>query len=263
MTVKRNKPRVMVATPTQGSVKTHFMKTVIGTMGDLSKRGVDTVFETVDGVDIAQQRNVLATNFLRDASWTHLFFVDSDMMFHADLCFRMISHDKPIVGAIYASKQFDLSRLLSAMNQGMEYWGAVLSAHSWHAFLPENQGVVSIKDGLLEVNAIGFGATLIQRSALERMVESGAANATFSQSAQAFCHNFFSPRPKDVAAGVFVPEDISFCNRWRLDVGGTLFAVVDATIYHIGDYGYGGAYLSLLQAAQNLHQKQPADAPKS
>ena len=69
----------MIATPTPGTVKTGYMKSVIATIRDLARRGIESEFDTWEGSDIASQRNMLASRFLRADGFTHLFFVDSDM----------------------------------------------------------------------------------------------------------------------------------------------------------------------------------------
>jgi len=83
------KPRVLIATPTPVSVKTRYMKGIIGVMRDLGRRGIDSDYATADGSELVTLRNDLAAFFLARPADTHLLFVDSDMVFPPDLCARM------------------------------------------------------------------------------------------------------------------------------------------------------------------------------
>jgi hypothetical protein len=62
-------------------------------------------------------------------------------------------------------------------------------------------------------------------------------------------YNFFGERAGDAASGLHTSEDFSFCNRWRIDCGGEIWALLDARIGHIGDYAYGAdqSYLDWLK----------------
>jgi len=50
--------------------------------------------------DVAWSRNEAVMHALR-GEYTHLFFLDSDMVFPADALARLLAHGKPIVGATY------------------------------------------------------------------------------------------------------------------------------------------------------------------
>jgi hypothetical protein len=89
---------VTIATPSPGSVATGYVRSLFQTALDLLANGHKVSCDlSVGTTDIASQRNILATNFLETDS-THLLFVDSDMVFPADLCRRLLGHDKPLIG---------------------------------------------------------------------------------------------------------------------------------------------------------------------
>jgi hypothetical protein len=249
-------PRVMIASPTPGTVKTVYMKSVIHTMIDLAEAGISTRFETIDAADLAHQRNVLASRFVA-SDCTHLFFVDSDMMFNENLCRLMLAHDKPFIGVIAATKQFYLARVEEAVKRGLSVSEASLSASDWISFHLPDQPQLKVESGIMEVAKVGFGIVLLNRSALAMMIERGVA-PPYGTGGDPPTYNFFGARAADAAAGRHMAEDMSFCARWSEDCGGRIFALVDTPIYHVGDFGYGGSYFQYLQTMLKLQGGGPS-----
>jgi hypothetical protein len=236
----KTKLRVMIATPTQGTVKIEYMKTIISTMVDLSSRGIDSSFQTSEGADVAFQRNELINKFLIDHTFTHVLFVDSDMAVPANTAATLLNSNKPIVGLICTTRTFNYSNVVAAIEAGTSPKDAQGHGFEWIVFTPENATQIKIENNLMEVGAIGFGYVLIARSALETMVSHGAARE-FKHRYGTYL-DFFHARPQDINKGVHHSEDISFCLRWRTECGGKIWGFTGASVYHIGDYAYGGAF---------------------
>jgi hypothetical protein len=220
-------PSLMIATPTGvGGIKTNYLVTLVGTIADLTRRGLDVTFHVLEGAAIARQRNVLATQFLA-SDRTHLFFVDADMAFDGGVCHRLLSHDKPLIGAVYKTK-----RLESVENRWLAHFGAE---------------TVRATNGIVPVDLIAAGCLLIRRDVLETMVARGVKR---QQDGDESYYNFFTVRPEDAAEGQHVSEDFSFSRRWTIDCNGEIWALVDARIGHVGDYVYGAdrSYLEAMLA---------------
>jgi hypothetical protein len=241
-----SRPRVMIATPTPGTVKTGYMKSVIATIRDLARRGIESEFDTWEGSDIASQRNVLASRFLRADGFTHLFFVDSDLIMPPDLCARLISPRKPVIGAVYPAKTFNIAEVEQAVRDGVPLQDALLGGMSWHFWAPSKTPTQPV----CEVDALPFGAVLIQRAVLATIIAKGfAPEDKAPESAGGPRNNFFGARGENVARGRHIQEDISFCERWKKDCGGEVWALLDCEISHVGDFAYQGSLWRLIQAA--------------
>jgi hypothetical protein len=248
------KPRVLIATPTPGSVKTAYMKTVLATMVHLTQNGIDCSWDHEDGSDIALQRNLLATRFFCDRSLTHVFCLDSDIAVAGETCARLLSANLPVVGAIYPSRCFDFSLVERALQWGHTPKEAQLFGFDWLSIFEDGADQVTVRNSMMEVQSIGFGAVLIQRSVFETMISQKAATKRLSPTKGEY-FGFFSPRLADVADDKHYFEDVSFCRRWRIDCGGTIWAMTDIPIYHIGDYGFGGSYQEYIEAVHRMAQK--------
>ena len=242
--------KVLIATPTMwGLAKSLFVATLLDTVFDLQANGVQVRYLIHDGSDITLARNILASLFFEDASCTHLFFVDSDMQFAGSLCRRMIGLDKPFVGAAYARRSLDLEALRRNWGRDIPLEDALALAHSYTTRLAP--GEVSVTGGACRVDAVGFGAALVRRDVLEKMIAAGAARVvhdnafTRQHGLKHGLYGFFDPLPD--AEGGSLPEDWSFCARWRESCGGEVWAVVDADVGHVGDMRYGQPYVRKLR----------------
>jgi hypothetical protein len=249
-------PNIMIATPTQGHVATPYMKTIIATMNDLALNGIHARFDTTEDSDLPKQRNVLATRFY-ESDCTHIFFVDSDMAFSANVCRLMLERAKPIIGTVTQTKSLDHRRVAEALRRGLSFEEALTFGSDWVCTIPEDRDIV-VENGLMEVDYLGFGAVLISRLVFDTLIRQGGVQRQhLTKPAWGPFYNFFTLREQAARANQSVSEDITFCDRWRLDCGGKLWALVDVPIYHIGDYAYGGPFIDNLRAVKRLREMAP------
>ena len=245
--------KVLLATPTMwGLAKSAYVGTLLDTVFDLQANGIGVRYVLHDGADVTLARNLLASLFYEDITCTHAFFIDSDMQFSGSLCRRLMSLDKPVIGAAYARRSLDFATLRRYWGSDMAFEDALALAHTYTTRLSGDR--VSVKDGICEVDGFGFGAALIRRDALETMVARGAArivhdNAyTRQHGLSRGLYNFFDPLPD--SSGGALAEDWSFCARWKEQCGGQVWAVVDADVGHLGDMRYGQPYFRRLRQGQ-------------
>lgn len=203
-------PHIFIATPEPGTVKTAYMRSIIRTLDDLMRHKITGSFWTETGRHVWHQRNTLAAHFLASDA-THLCFVDSDMDFDGSLCRRLLSYEKPMIGAACQLRR---------------------DPPIWNVRLGRSQ----LENGIARCEAIGFGVVMMQRAVIERMTET--TTDTYVVEGTEY-RDLFGSRE----------EDVAFCRRWR-DLGGEIWALLDAKIGHIGDYAYGAdqSYLDYLKA---------------
>jgi hypothetical protein len=246
--------KVLILTPTPGHVVTVYMKTVVATMLDLFKHGIAAGYDTYDASDLPMQRNILATRFL-ESDFTHLFWIDSDMMFAEDVCRTMLSKNKPIVGTVASGKSFDFSKMEAALGRGLSFEEAKSFGWHWlHQRAPDKDLIV--EDGLMQTEYIGCGAVLMSRHVFEIMISRGGVQRQINHQPGNPYYNFFTVRAEPASHGQHVPEDLSFCDRWRLDCGGRIYVLTTAQIFHIGDFAYGGSYFDHLVALKKLQDAE-------
>jgi hypothetical protein len=105
--------------------------------------------------------------------------------------------------------------------------------------------------GFIPAREIGMGLTLIKRSVLERMRDaypelmcppSASVYREFDLREPVF-QAFESMANKN---GVYLSEDLAFCERWR-GIGGEIWVCVDEMITHVGRTAFQGRYLDRLK----------------
>lgn len=82
------------------AVSEHMKTKTVGTLIALFKAHPDMMFISKSGPYVFSNREQVAEDFLK-TDCTHLFFVDSDMLFQPEVLDKLIADDKDIVGAQY------------------------------------------------------------------------------------------------------------------------------------------------------------------
>lgn len=78
----------------------------VGTLIKLFKANPNMGFIIEQGPYVFANRESVAAQFMNDPrDFTHLFFVDADMVFEPDVLDKLLAHNKDIVGARYFKRQ--------------------------------------------------------------------------------------------------------------------------------------------------------------
>lgn len=160
----------------------------------------------LDAADIAKVRNLYATIFLEDATYSHLLFIDNDIGVDPAVFMRMLATDLPLIGCA-CPKRMDPPEF------------------NFETDLP----TVTMTNGIGEVARIGTGILLIRRDVIERLASTGKLRT--KQKPHQFkelsgpLYGFFDQQDGQ-------SEDYSFCNRWRTLCGGKVYALFDADVSH-------------------------------
>ena len=204
--------------------------------------GVRVLF--AQGWEVSTQRDWLADLFLKELKATHLLFIDSDISFNPDLCSRLLAFNKEVVGAAYAMRRLDLSKLRDGVKAGKSFERAWLDAHRFACDKPLRQ-----EGPLIEVQQTGLGFTLIARSVFEQMT--ARCDLRRYHNSQADAHTTGRPLLGffdriDLPDGQRLGEDYAFCERWR-KIGGQVWVDATADIKHHGDFAIGVPLMAALR----------------
>lgn len=154
-------------------------------------------FLMIQSCDISSSRIWLVKEAIKNGA-THLFFVDSDMLFPTDTIKRLLAHDKDIISVDYNKRKFPLQSVL--------------------ALLPDTE---KSETELYKVAVVGTGIMLIN---LEIFKDPKMDKNWFS-----FGRN---------AEGEHVMgEDGWFCNTAR-EAGYDIWVDSTIKVVHLGEYGY-------------------------
>ena len=105
--------------------------------------------------ELARQAQELACPYTNE-KYTHLLWLDDDIMFNPDLAIKLIEHDLDMVTALYYSR---IDKILP-----------VIYLHCNDKKDPfKHFPLVEVPDNLFEVDACGFGALMMKREVLDKI----------------------------------------------------------------------------------------------
>lgn len=217
--------------------------------------GIDSTFIYVDSYDIVSARNMMATYFYNDKRFSHLLFVDDDMLFHSESILELLRIDKPLAGCICPMRKLNTEAIFNAALEGKPIEHASASALEFVVAHQRSEQLV-VDRNFCKLNGIGMAITLIRRDMLDEMIEKGAAKKIDLSEGKsvdilgnAFHYDFFDRIFYEPSKG-WLGEDYSFCHKWRTLCGGEIFGLVTAKIGHVGSFVFEGRYIDSLQAGK-------------
>jgi hypothetical protein len=198
---------------------------------------------------IPSSRNRLAADFLY-GDWTHLLFIDSDIIFEPKHIVWLLVHDQPVVGGLYAIK--DQTHKWCLNEKGFSHRWCLSSLVE-----PRPPG----PNGLVEVRHTGAGFLAIKREVFEKMREAFGAQIEYTTSRlereegiERKEWDFFRVgvyHQKDTGRARYYSEDWYFCEMAR-ELGYKVYVDPRVVLKHIGQ----AAYPLESQLNEGKHQKK-------
>jgi hypothetical protein len=189
---------------------------------------------------ITRARSSLISQFLDDATASHLLFVDADIGFEPEQVLRLIQCGADICAAIYPVKRIDWDKVKSTIETARPNPTA---AALKYVFEVDDPNAVTEKGGFVKVRYAGTGFLMIRRGALESMC------ARYPQLQYKRDHSMDAATASDKrfalfecmigADGTYLSEDFAFCRRWT-DMGGEIWADLNSKLSHVGSMAFCG-----------------------
>jgi len=199
------------------------MISMYNTVKELEKAGV-TVEWAMEryNADIGLARSHILSEFIRSRH-THLLMVDDDMTWEFQALQRLFYANKPLVAVAGPKKRYPLVFAASHVDTK----GNPLP------LLIENESAAS------EVTSVGAAFMLIRRDCAEKMRDAYPELEYLAGDGK-ISWGLFVQMVQDRA---YMPEDFSFCQRWR-NIGGHVYICPDVPLGHIGAHEFKGDLLS-------------------
>ncbi len=202
-----------------------------------AERGIPLGFITIRNESlIPRARNRCVAEFLANPTASHLLFIDADIGFTADAVFRLMAHDKPIIGGLYRRKQLDRVEWV------------------WNR-LPPDEEKRNPQTGAISCAAVGTGFMMIKREVFGRMIEDSIEPDDGSGVLRSRLRYLTADGDGDPGGwrdhtyaffdcwidetGNYLSEDYAFCRRWR-DLGGDVWADPGCLLQHVGTTTFAG-----------------------
>lgn len=187
--------KILIAIPTTGQVEIDYVNSILRL-----SRTVNADIQHSSGSLVYAARNDFVKTAI-DGNYTHLLFIDSDMVFNADALNVLLYHDKDVIsGSIFSRVKPYLPCFYNKLRLGEP--GEI-----------EVERVKHLQNGLQEVEGVGTAFLLIKVKVFEDIIQK---------------YNAYPFLPINGCG-----EDLSFCLKAR-GCGYKIFVDNDLTIGHIG-----------------------------
>lgn len=244
--------KVLVATPTSGSVCTNYLLGSLDIVRKLDRANIRVDWFISEGVSmISKARDNMFWKWFHETDHENLLFWDSDQSFDAEDLVRLLRTPGQIKGAPVAMKHIDEAELLR--------WSfAMLTNHESEDPIPVQDmmaatstynfhGSQKIDESHLKVQKMGTGCMMVTREAAQtiydRCQKGGVANEFRDSDTGKKCYALFQPLIADTSKGKsqYLGEDYSFCIRAQ-KCGIDLTLNTDIRIEHYGNYSFKGDF---------------------
>jgi hypothetical protein len=176
---------------------------------------------------IQRARNHLAAKFLENGVATHLMFIDSDIGFEPEHIFKLLLHDKDIVGGLYPKKALPPDYVVNVSPDAVS-----------------EEGQIKNLDTLIPVSRLGTGFMLIKRNVFEKHM-AAYPNTKFTNNIgldpkfNPFCYTFFDCWISQDANREYLSEDWGFIVKSRV-IGIQAYADPTVRLNHSGTFVFPG-----------------------
>lgn len=250
---KGPRPFIYLATPCYGGMlNLLFMRSVLDLQAACQARDIGLHVELMGGEAlITRGRSRLAAQFLAHGRATHLFFCDADIGFRPEDVLRLLKADKEVVGGVYPLKHVNWEKARAAAKAGVQDLQAAAIGYVVR-FLPSPTNSIDVgDDGFAQVAYVGTGFLMLKRTAVQKVVDAHpeltALMGDMGPDGMAAKSVMIFETLIEPETGQYLSEDYAFCRRWR-DLGGEIWADVEARLQHVGHTAYVGSLLDALKA---------------
>lgn len=252
------KVHLLIATPCYGGqLYNGYLESVLQLQKLMDANGAKLTIKTISNESlITRARNFFCSLILADDTYTHLMFIDSDIVFNPQSILRMLSADKDVVSGAYPKKSIIWDRLpLVLPNTDPRNVQPKLYdyAIAWRAVSKEGETMsINIQNGFTKIDFAATGFLMIKKHVLHQLVNKmphlkyrndmkGYETPNNSEWFYAIFDCVIHPVTKQ-----YLSEDYAFCKRW-LELGGEIWLDVTCNLTHIGTYPFVGSILSTIQ----------------
>ncbi len=214
------------------------------------KLGMNFSLDTMINESLVQRaRNHLVAKFLENGAATHLMFIDSDIGFEPEHIFKLLLHNKDIVGGLYPKKTIPPDYVVNVSPEAVG----------------EN-GHVNVTDGLLPVSRLGTGFMMIKREVFEKHMVA-YPNTKFTNNIgldpkyNPFCYTFFDCWISQDENREYLSEDWGFIVKSRV-IGIQVYADPTIRLNHSGTFLFPGDPTNLYNSMGLKVENNPQLVPR-
>jgi hypothetical protein len=211
--------KLLIATPAYcGLVCSDYTQALLYTCMLLSKNNIQFEVKFINNQIVTRARNMLCSIFMDDSSFTHMIFIDADVVWTPTDVLMLLEHNLECVIGIYPNKKY--------------YW----DAGKLTIFPSSVVDKSDTKNGkLIKIEKAATGFMLLKKSALERIKKDIETFILPGANGNVILYNYFDC---NVVNNDYLTEDYYFSYLFNKN-GGTIYADTRINLLHIGNHQYG------------------------
>ena len=213
--------KILIGTPAYGGqCYTAYTEALLYSVIMLSRHGIQVDIKFINNQIVTRARNMIASIFMDEKSYTHLMFIDSDVKWNPEYILMLLQNDLECSIGIYPNKKYFKVDQTIKLNPSSSF------------FIPHiNKG-----DNLLKIKYAATGFMLLKKSAFYRIQKDvekfylpGSTNEPI------LLYNYFDCKVID---NDYLTEDYYFSYLFNKN-GGEIWADKRISLLHIGQHEYG------------------------
>lgn len=226
--------KVFVATPMFGGMcHGDFMTSMMNLQSLAHRDNIEFYFSTIKNESlIPRARNVLVNQFL-ETDCTHLFFIDSDIVFNCLEIPTMFAYDRDIICGIYPKKEINWENIQVGLERGKKGKDLEKYTKSHVVQTEDDVDITNLNHEPFEIKYGGTGFMLIKREVFE-VLKPYVPKHHHQDLSKPMIDIFFDT---SLDGNEYLSEDYHFCNLWKKH-GGKIYAAPWVNLNHIGSYTF-------------------------
>lgn len=213
--------KLLIATPAYGgNVCSAYTESLLYTCILLSQHNIEFQLKFINNQIVTRARNMLCSIFMSDHTFTHMIFIDADIVWKPEHVIMLIEHDLECVIGIYPNKNY--------------YWvdnKIKTNASSCISYNNNNN-----MENLIRVEKAATGFMLLKKTALLRIKnEVGFFYLPGASGERITLYNYFDC---NIVDNDYLTEDYYFSYLFNKK-GGIIYADTRVQLKHIGPHEYG------------------------
>ena len=200
---------------------------------------------------ITRARNNCVAEFLAHPSWTHLFWIDSDIGFSPQAAARLLLSGYDIAAGVYPLKTEGWPAQGVAAGEDPQAAQQRYAHYTVNAKVDDSTGMVELpvqSDGFLRMEEAPTGFMVIKRAVFERLIQAYPELQYVPDSfgvEDAGLHYRFFDVMVDPITRRYLSEDYGFCRLWS-GLGESIYIDANSNLSHQGAKLYRGNFADSL-----------------
>jgi hypothetical protein len=229
-----------------GMVHAGYMMSCLNLMYECLQRKIQMSLKVIHFESLISRGRNGSAAYMLNSDCSHLFFVDTDIIFDAKDFFKLFDADLEVAVGVYPKKYLSeqkISALFKKYSELPSVWKNLSTDFSSELNWKESKEKLNKGEAVLSVNYSATGFMLIKRSCFEKIIKE-RPDLKYTNDIDGYAdagdnfYDFFQTKVNPESKK-YESEDYGFCQLWR-SVGGEIYAIPDITLRHRGMYEFSG-----------------------